>query len=67
LKNLKNLAKALNNVIREGGKEERGKKLGFSDKDDFGFSIKEINLPLSTSPCRDLNNKAKLQCKTGFS
>jgi len=29
----------------------------------FSFSTKEIALPLSTSPCRDLITKQNLQCK----
>jgi len=46
-------------VIREGGKEEERRKLGFKNKIGFTFSTKEIALQLSTSPCKDLNLDSK--------
>jgi len=49
----------LSDVIQEGGKEERGKKLKFrGDKDKFGLQYLGDSLPLCTSPCKNSFLKA---------
>jgi len=51
-------------------REEKRRRIknisGFELKIDFGFNIKEIALPLSTSSYRDSIIKQNLQCKIKY-
>jgi len=47
-------------VEREGEEDQEGKKLAFKRVQiDFGFTTKEISLPLSISPCKDSTQSNK--------
>ena len=65
-----NKKKVLLSKATDVEREEKRRRIknisGFELKIDFGFNIKEIALPLSTSSYRDSIIKQNLQCKIKY-